>query len=66
MDKEGVPAALITTLISVAKNVGANRIVPGAGRGLLSVDESSTIEGCRSRCGARGDGVAISSFWGLT
>jgi glycine reductase len=31
MDKEGVPAALITTLISVAKNVGANRIVPGAG-----------------------------------
>ena len=31
MDREGVPAALITTLISVAKNVGANRIVPGAG-----------------------------------
>ncbi len=31
MDREGVPSALITTLISVAKNVGANRIVPGAG-----------------------------------
>ena len=31
MDRAGVPAAPITTLTSVAKNVGANRIVPGAG-----------------------------------
>lgn len=31
MDRAGIPAVVITTLISVARNVGANRIVPGAG-----------------------------------
>lgn len=31
MEREGLPAALITTLTSVAQNVGANRIVTGAG-----------------------------------
>lgn len=31
MERAGLPAVLITTLPSVALNVGANRIVPGAG-----------------------------------
>jgi len=31
LDRAGIPSALIATLISVAKNVGANRIVSGAG-----------------------------------
>lgn len=31
MDRAGIPAALIATLVSVARHVGANRIVPGAG-----------------------------------
>lgn len=31
MDREGIPSALISTLISVAKNVGACRIILGAG-----------------------------------
>ena len=31
MDRAGIPAVVITTLISVARNVGANRIVPGTG-----------------------------------
>jgi glycine reductase len=31
MDREGIPSVLLATLISVARNVGANRIVGGAG-----------------------------------
>jgi len=31
LEKAGIPTALISSLVSIAQNVGANRIVPGLG-----------------------------------